>query len=683
MKKILLPGLMSIFLIFLSSLLIAQTPTVAWDKFFPAAGEYEVGNYTANEIKQSPVTTGYVLVGSRKMIWKGNGYNEVMVMRVDQEGNFIGMPNGNTFSGTIIDEIYDDGVWVTDTIPWDQMAYDVTFSFAEDNRFLITGYRDTTLLSSETPPGLFLMEVRGDGRVAFDTLYKNDNLDQIKGYCIYPDVEKDSYIIAGSIVEDGSGPDRVMMTQVRKNDKGRYDIVTDPFLFRVNEVGNFGYASWVRPFGEGYLVGGHTRRTDSGDDIFIQKVDDDMFPDCNDCWTTFYGEEENDYFSDAILSADTIYIAGYSPDPGTGLYKVYVVKAASDGTIIWDKTYGGSNTLFPYSIIRTGDGNIMVVVNTVDGAYSHMGLLKIDAATGDSLWMQSYGAQYKSAGARDAAHTTDFNYVVAGRASYTTSQDPRVYVAKLENPMQANLFLAKDELDLAIVQGTPTKDVIEVSADKINLFGILVRIDSLFHPSVGDLEITLEHGGTTVTLVDGPRNSGENFFHTSFADQAEISLDLRFAPYTGLFLPEEPLFPFLFHDPSGEWTLTIHDHGTGGLKDASRLFDGWSLNLLTESGGGGVGVPTVEMLENFGLESIRPNPVSQEAHISFRLPGTGHAQLNVYNQLGQLVEQVADEEFPEGLSQRTWYPGTLAPGTYFVHLESSGMVSVRKLVLAR
>ena len=597
-------------------------------------------------------------------------------MRVDKDGGFIDMDN--TFTGSTIDQIYVDGVWVTDTIPWDQVAYDMAFSFAEDNRYLITGFRDTTLLSAETPPGLFLMEVRGDGRVAFDTLYKNDNLDWIMGRCIYPDLEG-GYIIAGSIMEDGGGPEKIMLTRVKKNEQGAYEIVTYPGLFRVNPVGTFGYATWVRPYEDGYLVGGSARRSNYGNDIFIQKVDADMYP----VDSFFYGDVVDEFFADALLSGDTIYIAGYSKIPGTGLYQIYLLKTEADGTVIWEETYGGSSTLFASSIMRTGDGNLMVAANSVDGAYSHMALLKIDAATGDSLWMQSYGSKYQSAGTRDAVSTFDFNYVVAGRASYTTSQDPRVYVVKLENPMTADLFLAKEGLDLAIVQGTPTKDVIDVSADKINLFGIMVKIDSLFHPSVGDLEITLEHGATTVTLVDRPRNSGENFIHTGFADQAEVSLNIRFAPYTGWFIPEEPLFPFLFHDPSGEWTLTVTDHGSGGLKAGSRELDGWSLNLLTESGGGGLGVPTAEMMKNFGLEPIKPNPLNLEATIAFQLPAPGHARLSIYNQVGQMVKVLADEELPEGINERTWYPGPLAPGTYFVHLEYAGMVSVRKAVLTR
>jgi len=669
---------MSISLIFLSALISAQAPTVAWDKYYPPPGQYEAGNYTTYEIKQSPVTTGYVLVGSRSMNWKGNGYNEVMVMRIDQDGGSIAM--NNTFTGSTIDQLFVDGEWVTDTVPWDQVAHDVAFSFAEDNRFLITGFRDTTLVAADTPPGLFLMEVRGDGRVAFDTLYKNDNMDWIIGRCIYPDQEG-GYIIAGSILEEGSSPEKIMLTRVKKNEEGAYDIVTFPGLFRVNEVGTGGYATWVRPFGDGYLVGGNTRRPNYGDDIFIQKVDDDMFPDCNDCRTTFYGNPEDEVFSDALLSGDTIYIAGYSKDLVSGDFQIYVLKALADGSVIWEESYGGNGTFFAESIMRTGDGNLVVAGESVDGDQAHIVLLKIDAATGDSLWMESYASEFRTAGVRDATTTFDFNYLLAGRASYSISQSPYVYLWKLENPMQANLFLLREGLDLAIVQGTPTKDVIDVSADKINLYGIMVKIDSLFHPSVGDLEITLEHGGTTVGLVDRPANSGENFISTAFIDGAEVSLNLRFATYTGWFMPEEPLFPFLFHDPSGEWTLTVTDHGTGGVKAGSRELDGWSLNLLTESGA--VGIPTAEMLANFGLEPIRPNPLQREAKIAFQLPAPGHARLSIYNQLGQLVTVVADEDFAGGVNQRSWQAGSLAPGVYFIHLESAGMISVRKAVLTR
>jgi len=96
-----------------------------------------------------------------------------------------------------------------------------------------------------------------------------------------------------------------------------------------------------------------------------------------------------------------------------------------------------------------------------------------------------------------------------------------------------------------------------------------------------------------------------------------------------------------------------------------------------------LGIPSQKALANFGLESISPNPLNQEARISFRIPERGHANLVVYNQLGQLVARLADEEFPEGVHEKMWSPASLTPGTYFIHLETGGMISVRKAVIAK
>jgi hypothetical protein len=209
-----------------------------------------------------------------------------------------------------------------------------------------------------------------------------------------------------------------------------------------------------------------------------------------------------------------------------------------------------------------------------------------------------------------------------------------------------------------------------------------VQIDSLLHPSVGDLEVSIGHGGKTATLADRPIHSGENFIRTSFADTEYRQLDWDYAPYTGRYLPEDPLSVFLGSSPKGDWTLSVIDHGSGSLKATSRVLEGWSLNLLTEATGG-TGLSPEEQLANFGLEQLRPNPFRDQAIISFRIPRSGPVKLSVYNQLGQLVGLLADEDLPEGVHERIWQPGSLAAGTYFFHLESGGMISVRKALLTK
>lgn len=663
--------------------LTSQIPEVTWDDFYPR--DYEIGNYTANDIKESPMLGSYVLVGSRSMKWSGNGYSQVMVMRVDDEGGSIEM--NEIFTGFQADSIY-----VYDTINfeytdeldtviityWDQVAYDMMFVQEEDLRYLITGYRDTTLLSRDSPPGLFLMEVRGDGRVAYDSLYYNHTDHYMTGYSIAPAIGG-GCIIAGSIREDGSGPDKILVTRMVKNEDGQYEPPDIP-AFKAISVGEGGYARWIRKFQSGYLLGGTAYNdTATNFDIFLQKIQEDLGTD----WLTFYGNKEMDEFSDAVVAGDHVYVAGSAEVPVGNFYnyKIWVAKIGPNGDVVWKNTYGGPTRHFANSIQVTEDGNLMVAGTAYDQSmHTQMLLLNIDSENGDSLWMQTYKTNFTNAGIRDAIHTSGYGYVVAGRASYTSMQDPRVYLMSLTYPDRIGLLLERRDLNLEIAQGTPIKDIIDVTADKNILYGVRVTIDSLLHPSVGDLEITLEHAGTSVLLVDQPRNSGANFIHTGLKDAAEKSLDLGFAPYTGWFEPEEPLSPFKLHSPAGEWTLTVNDLGSGGKKSTNLLVE-WNLNLLVDAVGGGTAIPSQEEFANFGLDPIRPNPIAQEAIISFRLPVQGLVQLSIYNQLGQRVEILLNDRLGEGAHQRTWSPGPLAPGTYFIQLESGGMLSVRKVLV--
>jgi subtilisin-like proprotein convertase family protein len=207
-------------------------------------------------------------------------------------------------------------------------------------------------------------------------------------------------------------------------------------------------------------------------------------------------------------------------------------------------------------------------------------------------------------------------------------------------------------------------------------------ITSLIHPHVGDLEISLVHSGMEALLLDRPPHDGENLDSTGFDDHAMYYLRTGYEPYKGWWIPEDHLGYFNTVNPDGDWTLTIFDHGSGGTKAPSTL-EGWRLDFLVKSTGGETDIPAEKALANFGLEQIRPNPLNREAMITFRIQAPGPATLRVYNQLGQLVGTIADETLPEGVHERVWQPGSLAPGTYFIQLRSGAMISVRKAVVSQ
>ena len=667
MKKLATPFLLTLSILLVSHGIHAQDPPgITWYKFFP--GGTTTGNYTANDVKQSP-SGGYVMVGTRNMTYQGYGYREGMAMRVDQEGNEIAMQQ--TFTG-----------YYQDTIPWDQVLNDMIITPGPQISYLATGFRDKTLLDAATPPGLLLMEIGGNGTVLFDSLYYNNNLHHIMGQCIRPAIDG-GYLIVGSFAEDGGGTDQSFVTRMVKNEYDEYEFADSPIM-QIIPAGTSGYATWIQQLGGGYLMGGKAYTgPNTRYDLFLQKLDIDR----NLLWTKYYGLADSDEFADAFVYGDTIYMAGTErvPVPNTTSYKdqIYVARLDTSGAVLWENTYGGTFRHFANKIMMTGEGDLLVAGSYWDASmHSQMILMKIDAQTGDSLWTQDYGDFY-SAGFRDVIRTDDFGYLAVGRANYSGTQNPKVFVLKLDHGGETeHLQVPRENLGIPILQGSTTTDAINFTTEVDTIYGVRVMITSLLHPEVGDLEISLIHSGLEAKLVDRPAHGGENFDSTGFTDYEMYDLDAGYAPYKGWWNPVDHLGVFRTVKPNGDWTLTILDHGSGGRK-ATPVLDGWRLDFLVASGGGGAGVPPEEALANFGLDQIRPNPLQQEAVIAFRIPEPGHVNLVVYNQAGQLVTRLADEELPAGVHERLWHPGSLAPGTYLIRLESKGRISIRKALITR
>jgi hypothetical protein len=83
-----------------------------------------------------------------------------------------------------------------------------------------------------------------------------------------------------------------------------------------------------------------------------------------------------------------------------------------------------------------------------------------------------------------------------------------------------------------------------------------------------------------------------------------------------------------------------------------------------------------------------PNPFNPITTIEFSLPAPGHADLRVYNILGQQVRLLMDEDLPQGTYQVLWN-GTdsrgrpVASGMYFYRLETAGFRGSKKMVLLK
>jgi hypothetical protein len=86
---------------------------------------------------------------------------------------------------------------------------------------------------------------------------------------------------------------------------------------------------------------------------------------------------------------------------------------------------------------------------------------------------------------------------------------------------------------------------------------------------------------------------------------------------------------------------------------------------------------------NFGLSQNYPNPFNPVTQISYSIPYNGYVKLTVYNVLGEETGILVNE-YREAGSYKTEFNGSSLPsGVYFYVLETSGYMSVKKMVLLK
>lgn len=130
---------------------------------------------------------------------------------------------------------------------------------------------------------------------------------------------------------------------------------------------------------------------------------------------------------------------------------------------------------------------------------------------------------------------------------------------------------------------------LEISLSDINVTSagtvkrVIVGVDNIAHPFVGDLEIFLASPlGTLVELSTDNGSSGDNYISTIFDNNCLFagngSIIGKSAPFTGCFAPEGSLTDFSGEPSSGVWTLVVADDAIG---DEGSL-NAWTLGLCIQ-----------------------------------------------------------------------------------------------------
>jgi hypothetical protein len=213
-------------------------------------------------------------------------------------------------------------------------------------------------------------------------------------------------------------------------------------------------------------------------------------------------------------------------------------------------------------------------------------------------------------------------------------------------------------------------------------FGVLdinVKIDSLIHHWDSDLIFTLKHGAESVDFISHVGGNGNNFFGTILNDSAEVKIENGMPPFTGTFIPSNPLSVFngAFSNPDGYWILKITDTQMG----ETGYLQSWCLSVSYFSYIGGIGTVTVP--NYYLLKQNYPNPFNPSTNIEYAIPKAGDVEIIVFDILGREIEVLVNEYKKPGIYKAEFNADAISSGVYFYRMRSGSFSDTKKMLIIK
>ncbi|MHA1360860.1 MAG: hypothetical protein ACTSRC_22285 [Candidatus Helarchaeota archaeon] len=317
------------------------------NKLWPSINETIGAIYEDRGYYIEPVPDGYIIAGHTKNYGLGN--YDAWVVKTNREGQILW---NKTFGTTQSDTVY---------------AADVTL-----NGEIYLGV--TQQLDSDVR----VYKIDEDGNELWNVTIGDDN----NTYVIYGLSETKNGCIITGYIQDPSADRGILLSKI--NASGVIQWTRD-----INTLASeAGYS--VIEVDDGFTITGYTWANGNDEDIILIKTNSSGIAEWN---TTFALESGKRDVGESIISITNGYvIAGRSTTTSQGIQGV-LAKFDKTGNLIWNQTYGGSNTDEFYWLEETHDGGFIIAGMEGKAGATDNGdaWLVLTSKDGSLIWEKSFG----------------------------------------------------------------------------------------------------------------------------------------------------------------------------------------------------------------------------------------------------------------------------------------------------
>lgn len=362
-----------IIFLFLVLTLNAEAQPVTWQR---------VLEYTDNSALYKAHQTsdgGYIAVGNNRI----GGYGKIMLVKFNKYGDTL----WNKYFDLSVNSVF-SCTWIEET---------------NDKGFIITG----------AGPGIstdsYLIKTDSSGNIQWHKTFGGSDLDQ--GTCVK------------------QLPDNGFIILIRTFS---YSSTTDILLIRTDSAGN---EIWKKIYGNntgdelgeeiqliknsGFIIAGWKSISGQSSNLYLIRTDLNGEP----LWTKTY----NNFLSSGAYSIDLTndngFIIGGTADSTVDERKAYVIRADSNGSIVWQKRYSSAYKEYCFSI-RTMLGNRFAFCGMSDSTYFNYerAILRIIDGEGNILMEKYYRSGMTENAFQSVELTNDGGFILCGYSEYVLAE---------------------------------------------------------------------------------------------------------------------------------------------------------------------------------------------------------------------------------------------------------------------